>query len=1602
MSTHGDIAIVGMAAVFPKAPDVAAFWENILGKVDAVSDAPPLWGADLVYDPTSSASNRIYTKRGGFISDLSHFNPLTYGIPPRSVEGSDPEHFIALRIAYEALADSGYLDRPFNRERTGVILGRSTVGNRCTAAVFQHGLVIDQTIRLLTTLHPEYSADELERIDKELRADLPPFNAETAPGLVPSVMCGRIANRLDLMGPAYTVDAACASSLLAVELAMADLHSGKVDMALAGGVQTSTTFMIGMIFCQLGALSRQGKVGSFSPDADGTLLGEGAGILVLKRREDAERDNDRIYAVLKAVGMSSDGRAVGMLAPRVEGEELAMRRAYELAGIAPQTVSLVEGHGTGTLVGDAIELQGLGRIFGADGPGNHPHGDDPDPAKPWCALGSVKSMIGHPIPAAGAAGLIKTALALYHKVLPPTLHADAGNPKLKSTPFYLNSETRPWIHGGSEPRRAAVSAFGFGGINAHAILEEHAGNGYVGEATRPHLHRSFDAEVVVLAAEGKAELLARGDELRRLLADNPDLDLVDLAYTLNCPESVPAATATRLAIVATSIADLGAKLEHALSRLADPGCHRIEEPSGIYYTDTPLHAPGALAFLFPGMGSQYVNMLADLCIHFPAVRASFDQMDRVFAQQNRGYLPSQAIFPPPTGQTVDPALLWSTSCGFAAVIAANHALRSVINALGIQADAVLGHSMGAHSALGEARMRSVGEAEVVDHFLAMNKCYERLRAEGLVPTGALLAIITSERERVLAVVERSAGALTMAMDNCPHQMVLGGCVDAVTAAAEELRQAGISCTALPFDHPYHTAAFDTFAERLREMYESEAQLELTPSPIALYSCVTTELCPNEPEAVVRLVTDILSHPVRFRESIEAMYRDGVRIFVEVGPRGSLSAFVDDTLRGMPHLAVPSNVDDQSGLTQLAHLVGLLAAHHVPMDLQALYAHRAPQRLPITDGRVLPRSTADDRGALLAVHLPLLELDKPIRPAKTETGNGAAEPALPRGREEVMQAYLATMDRFLDVQRSIIDTPPPAGDPLPAPTAELRFPFLGSVVSRVDGEELVAIRRLDVDEDLYLHDHTFGRQISLTDESLLALAVVPFTVSMEMLAEAAAALCPGQLVVGMRDVRGHQWIGLDEGHATLRLVARRDPTGDGREVKAELRRLSEDATAGSQAGTLVFEGVVCFADSYPTPPALTPLTLTAEQPYAQSAAALYASGRMFHGPHFQGVVSLARWGDDGTEATLQTLPTHDLFASTSAPTLVTDPVLLDAAGQLVGFWAIERLRYGVGTFPFALRELRLFGPNPAPGTPVRVPARIALVNEQQVRAEIDLVGPEGRLLAQLVGWSDQCLDLTKSLSQAMKSSHDQAALGAPWKALTDGLPAPATFVCWRIDELPPDALAAYGRIPQRILAMWILSRRERITWAGLTGSQQRRSEWLLGQATAKEAVRQVLRSSVALDLYPADIAVVADEHDNPAVAGSWTSGIERAPLVSLALCDGVAVAIAGADPRCQGVGIHLQRIDRTGVADPAGPGQQERALRLRCAEEAAGKALGCGPEGLEAADLDLNSGVVRMSDLGPEPMLDPVSGSSVPLIVRTVRDGDWIAAVAIRWEEPTDV
>jgi len=455
------VAIIGMACLLPGADGINSFWDNIQHKVCAISDPPEEWRSDLFFDPESSANDRIYCHAGGYLKELAAFDPVPNGVMPVSIDGSEPDQFLALRVAQEALEDAGYLNREFNREKTELIIGRGTYFNRGFVTLVQHGLIVDQTMSILATLHPEHSAAELQEIRSQLKASLPPLCPETVPGLVPNIMCGRVMNRLNLMGTSYTVDAACASSLIALDIGMRDLLSGRCDMALVGGVQVSTPPLIYMVFCQLNALSRKGRICPFDKKADGTLLGEGLGVVVLKRIEDAVHSGDKIYALVKGIGTASDGQSHGLLAPRVEGEELAIRRAYDQSGLEPETIGLIEAHGTATPVGDATEAESLRRVFG------HRNGGGAD-----IAVGSVKSMIGHIIPASGIASVIKVALALNHKILPPTLCEEPNEELFADSRCYINTENRPWIHGLASPRRAAVNAFGFGGINAHAILEE--------------------------------------------------------------------------------------------------------------------------------------------------------------------------------------------------------------------------------------------------------------------------------------------------------------------------------------------------------------------------------------------------------------------------------------------------------------------------------------------------------------------------------------------------------------------------------------------------------------------------------------------------------------------------------------------------------------------------------------------------------------------------------------------------------------------------------------------------------------------------------------------------------------------------------------------------------------------------------------------------------------------------------------------------------------------------------------------------------------------------------------------------------------------------
>lgn len=937
------VAIIGMACVFAGAPDVDAFWANVLGKVDSITDPPPeSWDPDLYYDPASNETDRVYCKRGGFLGALARFDPLAHGVPPVAV-GGEPDQWLALKLARAALDDAGLgeLDEEVRR-RTAVILGRGATFNGGTAIPVQHALVVTQTLEILKRLHPEYTLEDLEELRRALKDSLPPMTPEVVPGLVPNIVAGRIANRLDLMGPSYTLDAACASSLVALELGVRDLLNGDCDLALAGGSQVWTPVPMLTVFCQLGALSRSEEIRPFDKDADGTILGEGLGMLVLKRLADAERDGDRIYAVIRGVGVASDGRAIGVMAPRLEGEELALRRAYEAAGLSPGSVELVEAHGTGTPLGDLTEVQALRRVFG-----------ERRGRLPSIALGSVKSMISHTVSAAGAAGVIKTALALHHKVLPPTLKVREPNPRfeLEKTPFYLSTETRPWIKGDDQPRRAGVSSFGFGGINAHVVLEEYRPSEAAPARSARKLpdHRPpWDSELCVLRAPSPPELLQRVRRLRSYLAalapDAP-IRLQDLAYTLALEASESPGESVCLAVVAASLEDLQAKLQQAAERLADPECRQIQDRSGIYYALEPLARAGKLAFVFPGEGSQYANMLADLCLHFPEVRECFDRMDRAYLQGGRGERPSEFVFPRPGLQPDDKrwveSQLWDMDVAAGAVLTADEALLTLLEGLGLEPDVLVGHSSGEWAALRAAGVFGTTREERQQWISTeLLDVYRQTIEQDDIPAAALLAI-GAGREEVEQVVREAAIEARVAIDNCPHQIVVSVRPEDAPRLREAAAGRGFIVERLSFERPYHTPLFEPYSRRLRAALEA---VSLQPPRRPVYSCAMVQPFPRDAAAIRDLASGQWVREVRFRQTVEKLYAEGVRIFVEVGPRGNLSAFIEDVLRKKPVCVVPADLQRRSGTQQLNHLAGQLSAQGLRLDLAYLFSYREPRRI----------------------------------------------------------------------------------------------------------------------------------------------------------------------------------------------------------------------------------------------------------------------------------------------------------------------------------------------------------------------------------------------------------------------------------------------------------------------------------------------------------------------------------------------------------------------------------------------------------------------------------------------------------------------------------
>ncbi len=881
---HTPIAIIGMASIFPEARNLQEYWQNIVNKIDCITDIPEThWNLADYYDSNPRTElDKTYCNKGGFIPAID-FNPMEFGIPPNILEVTDVSQLLSLVVAKEAMEDAGYDEkREFNRENIGVVLG---------SAALKLGVPLSARLQYpiwkKALKSSGLSDEDTEKIIEKIQSAYVQWDENAFPGMLANVISGRIANRFNFGGLNCTVDAACASSLAAVKMAIAELLEHRSDMMLTGGVDTDNSITAYISFSKTPAVSQGDKVKPFDAKSDGMMLGEGLGMMVLKRLSDAQRDKDKIYAVIRGIGTSSDGRFKSIYAPRKEGQINALRRAYDDAGFDPLTVDLIEAHGTGTMAGDPTEFASLKEYFSED-----------NSKRQHIALGSVKSQIGHTKAAAGAASLIKTALALHHKVLPPTINVTQPNPKLniKNSPFYLNAETRPWISAPQEaPRRAGVSSFGFGGTNYHVVLEEY--NSDHNSAYR--LHQA--PAQILLFAENPAQLLKTCEQtlekLQSSVGEKHYSELLEACKFKEIPQS-----SARIGFVASSISETCKRLRVTIDLLKNkPSATSWEHPTGIHYRAQGMDAKAKVVALFSGQGSQYLDMGKEVVMNFPQLRQLYGYMDSLLLKDNLQPL-SEIVFPHPVFEenerNAQIAALQRTEYAQPAIGMLSAGYYKILQQAGFKPDYVAGHSFGELTALWAA------EALNDRDYCALVKARGQAMAAPEDPnydTGAMLAV--KEDLNKLVTVLKKYPQVQIANFNSPTQVVLAGATPEIHKLQKILHDSGCAAVVLPVAAAFHTPLI-AFAQKSFAIATKSVKFQSPKIPV--YTNVTAKQYSTEPSELQKTLESQLSNSVLFKQEIENIYTDGGYCFVEFGPRKILTNLLKDILGDRPHMAIALN------------------------------------------------------------------------------------------------------------------------------------------------------------------------------------------------------------------------------------------------------------------------------------------------------------------------------------------------------------------------------------------------------------------------------------------------------------------------------------------------------------------------------------------------------------------------------------------------------------------------------------------------------------------------------------------------------------------------
>ncbi|ADP79619.1 type I polyketide synthase [Pseudofrankia inefficax] len=1425
------VAIVGMAVLLPGAPDLATYWQNLISGSDAITEVPPGRWDPAFYDPRGASgparADRIYCRRGGFVDELAWIDPLRFGIPPRDVPSIEPDQLLALRVAAAAIEDAGGAAALGDPRRVGVILGRGGYLGPGLARLDQRLRTARQLVETLGTLLPGLGSDDLEKVRTAFTDQLGPEAPDAAMGVVPNLAAARIAGRLDLGGPAFTVDAACASSLIAIDSAVAELSSGRCEAVLAGGVHHCHDITLWSVFAQIRALSKSQRSRPFDRNADGLLIGEGTGVVVLKRLADARRDGNRIYAVIRGTGVSSDGRAGGLVSPDPDGQQAAIERAWHAAGLdprAPGAVGLIEAHGTATPSGDTAELTTLARVFG---PGS---GDPADVG----ALGSVKAMIGHTMAAAGVAGLVKAALALHNRVLLPAVNCEDPHPTVAETRFRPLPAAVPWESDG--PRRAGVNAFGFGGTNAHVLLQEApqptAATRAVLAPARLGTALGAPAAVVPAPAEQRSAPVAAVAEpelVLRLAASTPDelgvlLEVEDA--TLRAAATSPAADAAvgaRLGLVNPTGRRLAAA-RHAVGGMRLGAWEAWRGRGEVWASAQPLlagPAPGRTAFVFPGLEAEFSPQLDDVAHHF-GITLSADLSNADLGRHGTS------------------------------VLLVSRVLDRVLRRLRIEPDALAGHSIGEWSAMFAAGMF---DDDAVDADIFAADPYE-----GDVPDVeyASLACSADQARQHL----RGHPGIVLSHDNAPASTVVAGPPAAVADLAAELRRKNIVVQIMPFRSGFHTPMLRPHLAALRARTD---RLQLRrPAQLPLWSATTATPYPADLAEVRELFVRHLVEPVLFRQTIQAMYAAGTRVFIQVGP-GRLGGLVDGVLEDAPHLTIAANSAHRDGLGQLRRLAVALWVENADPDFAVLDAAGVSGgRLdtgPTTAAEPAPRQSLvrlDLSAAsivLASASLPRLDLtDSGLRTPgdgafeRPEAGHGSSWPlsgdhplVATAAQDPLAQELVALLTETADTAATLLAPPVRAhrserGPATGATTTDVIHTVAASTMPTPDqaprvepgGTGWTATLHVSTAAMPYLLDHALTPQAPDWPDLADRRPVVAATTTVALMAGYARA-ASGRVAVGVYDVRFDHWLTAE-------------PATD---VAVAVRPEGPDRYRVTFAGYA--SGLVRVADAYPTErPPRWPVDTDAEQPPDMTGRDLYRERWMFHGPAFQGVTSLLGHG-----------PTHVRAVLTASR---TPGALLDAAGQLLGYWVRLRETDRYVMFPVRIGGIEFLGPDPAPGSPVTCHAWVRQCDDEWVEAYLQLV--EGnQVWAVVYGWVNRRFDLPAQLDEAFRWPERQPFA----ERRADG---------WMVATERWSDLAVREMVLSRYLGA-----AERAQYDATPPTLRR--EWLLRRIAVKDAVRAQLWGPRRQAIFPAQLRV-----SDPFGTASRPDGAHRRDVTG-------AVAVSGA-------------------------------------------------------------------------------------------------------------